>query len=495
VEKVQKRLSCNNPKTTGSTKRLANSAGQAWQAGDAWSTKLTGAFEGYRKAVPEAVVEQMLHGQSAFSQDPRLSAWVVMWLMIFQRLDPKGTLAVAVREMLLGPTRAFLREADGEKEKEPSANSSAYSQARSKLPLEVAEKVSDLIFESAWAEPQTPAGLDKPLFLLDGSAILLQHTPELAAAYPPQRNQHGVSHWPVMRALVAHDVVTGLAMRPSWGPVNGEGALSEQALAKDMLGRLPAGCGAMGDRNFGVFSMAYYCQQHDHPCLLRLTEARATKVNGGCKPSAGTDRAVRWLLTRHDRSGNPELPDQASVEGRLVVCQVTDANGKRQKLYFFTTLNLTPDKLLEVYGYRWNIETDLRSLKREVRLHMIEARSKAMVEKELVLAVAAYNLTRATMNQAASALNLDPRRFSFSLAQDTLNAFLPAFANARTDQERQQLTQRMLRIFEQSQLPDRSNRPSTPREIWPRPCAYPKRKVSPKRGTAEKFKVIKKGGA
>jgi hypothetical protein len=126
---------------------------------------------------------------------------------------------------------------------------------------------------------------------------------------------------------------------------------------------------------------------------------------------------------------------------------------------------------------------------------MIEAKCKTMAEKELVLAVAAYNLTRATMNQAATALNLDPRRFSFSLAQDTLNAFLPAFANARTDPERQQLMQRMLRIFEQSQLPDRSNRPSTPREIWPRPCAYPKRKVSPKRGTTAKFKAIKKGGA
>ena len=492
MQKVRKRLSGKNTKTTGSTKRLANGASQA---GDASPAKLTGAFEGYRKAVPQAVVEQMLYGQSAFSQDPRLSAWVVIWLMIFQRLDPKGTLAVTVREMLLGPTRVFLREADGGEQKELSANSSAYSQARSKLPLEVAEKVSDLIFESAWAEPKTLAGLDKPLFLLDGSAILLQHTPGLEAAYPPQRNQHGVSHWPVLRVLVAHDVVTGLAMRPSYGPVNGEGALSEQALAKDILSRLPAGSVAMGDRNFGVFSMAYYSQRHDHACLLRLTEARATKVNGGCKPAAGTDRAVRWVPTRHDRSGNPELPDQISVEGRLVVCKVTDANGERQKLYFFTTLDLTPDKLLEIYGYRWNIETDLRSLKREVRLHMMEAKSKSMVEKELVLAVAAYNLTRATMNQAATALNLDPRRFSFSLAQDTLNAFLPAFANARTDQERQQLMQRMLRIFEQSQLPDRSNRPSTPREIWPRPCPYPKRKISPKRGTAKKCTVTKKGGA
>ena len=39
------------------------------------------------------------------------------------------------------------------------------------------------------------------------------------------------------------------------------------------------------------------------------------------------------------------------------------ADGKRQKLYFFTTLDLPPKQILELYGYRWNIETDLRSLK------------------------------------------------------------------------------------------------------------------------------------
>jgi hypothetical protein len=491
----RKRKSCNT-NAIGAARRLDKCSSQESPAGGVpWTAKLTGAFERYRKAVPETVVEQMLLGQSAFSQEGRLTPWLVIWLMIFQRLDAKGTLGVAVRELLLGPTRAFVREPSGEAEKELSANTSAYSQARSKLPREVAEKVSDLIFESVWAEPKNLAGLDKPMFLLDGSSILLQHTQELVAAYPPQRNQHGTSHWPVMRALVAHDVVCGLAVRPSWGPVNGEGALSEQALAKDMLARLPAGCGVMGDRNFGVFSMAYHASQQDHPSLLRLTEARATKVNGGCKPSAGTDKAVRWVPTRHDRSGNPELTDQASVEGRLVVCKIEGSDGKPRKLYFFTTLDLTPDQLLEVYGYRWHIETDLRSLKREVGLHMLEAKSKAMVEKELVLAVASYNLTRSTMNQAAAALNLDPRRLSFSLAQDTLNAFLPSFASANSDQERQKLTQRMLRIFEQSQLPDRTKRRATPREIWPRPCAYPKRKVSPKRGLVAKCKVPKKGGA
>jgi hypothetical protein len=109
-----------------------------------------------------------------------------------------------------------------------------------------------------------------------------------------------------------------------------------------------------------------------------------------------------------------------------------------------------------------------------------------MVEKELVLGVAAYNLTRVAMNEAATALHLDPRQFSFSLAQDTLNAFLPVFAKATSDQEREQITQQMLRVFAQSRLPRRRKRRSAPRMIWPRPCPFPKRKIAQRRKVAEK---------
>jgi hypothetical protein len=247
---------------------------------------------------------------------------------------------------------------------------------------------------------------------------------------------------------------------------------------------------ALGDRNFGVFSMAYHARQDQHDCLFRLTAARAKKLHGGVLPRAGTDKQILWTCSRDDRRNNPELPQQASVEGRLVAVKVLDAAGKKQKLYFFTSLGLPTEQILDLYGYRWNIETDLRSLKREVRLHMLTAKSKDMVEKELVLAVAAYNLTRAAINQAATLLDVSPRQFSFSMARDTVQAFLPLFAAARSEEERQQIGQRMLRVLGQSMLPRRrKRRPSTPREVWPRPCAFPKRKVSQKGKVAKRAKI------
>jgi len=235
------------------------------------------------------------------------------------------------------------------------------------------------------------------MFLLDGTSILLPHSEESVPAYPPARNQHGASHWPVMRVVVAHDVVSALAVRPRWGPMYGDHAVSEQELAKDVMGRLPAGCGVMGDRNFGVFSMAYHAGQQNHPCLFRLTKSRANKLNGGMLPCAKTDKRIRWIPSRDDLRSNPEIPADAWVEGRLLVFKIR-TGGKPQKLYLFTALDLPADQILSLYGYRWNIETDLRSLKREVRLHMLDAGSPAMAEKELVLSITAVQISRRALS-------------------------------------------------------------------------------------------------
>src|ERR1017187_1146320 len=71
-------------------------------------------------------------------------------------------------------------------------------------------------------------------FLLDGSCIDLPHTPELVETYPPASNQLGASHWPTIRVLVAHDLVSGIALRPVYGSL----AVSEQSLAEQIIDRI-----------------------------------------------------------------------------------------------------------------------------------------------------------------------------------------------------------------------------------------------------------------
>ena len=42
------------------------------------------------------------------------------------------------------------------------------------------------------------------------------------------RLPYGEAHWPLLRMLVAHDLHTGLAMRPVWGAMHGCQAENKQ---------------------------------------------------------------------------------------------------------------------------------------------------------------------------------------------------------------------------------------------------------------------------
>jgi hypothetical protein len=180
----------------------------------------------YRQAASPAFFDQLGAELKLHFHHGVYTLVVVVWLTIVQRPHPKGTLLAvvqeAVRQLPPGWVRRLCKRL---REGSPSCHTGGYNQARRKLPQEeVVERVSDRIFEQLVAgAPEARPGWGRRLFLLDGSTLLLPNTPELAAAYPPTSNQHGLSHGPVMRVLVAHELIAGLAMRPEWGPVNGPG--------------------------------------------------------------------------------------------------------------------------------------------------------------------------------------------------------------------------------------------------------------------------------
>jgi len=355
-----------------------------------------------------------------------------------------------------------------------SPHAAAYCQARLQMPIVVARQVSDHILAQLMAElPACPAGCQQPVFLLDGSALDLAHTPELVDAYPPAQNQHGTAHWPIVRIAVMHNLANGLALRPSWGPMYGPKAVSEQALAEELMDRLPAGAVTVGDRNFGVFSIAHAASAKQLPVILRLTQQRFEKLAGAA--AAGQDLSVTWLASQSDRRTHPQLPEQAAVTGRLLVV-LMQTGSVTELLYLFTTLTLPAEQILELYRCRWNIETDLRSLKTTIRLEHIRAKTIDGMEKELMLAFTAYNLVRAVMGWAATEVGISPRALSFSQVQDVVRAALPLLAAADSQEQYQVHFQRMIHYACRCKLPQRSQRRSFPRLVWRHRPSFPNRK-------------------
>lgn len=411
---------------------------------------------------------------------------VVMWLMIWQRLQGNGTLETAVLELLRGLPASFWPRPCKRLPSDPetpgpnlSSHTGAYNKARQQLPLSIVEQSCDHVLQqlTEQATGWLPA-IGQRAFFLDGTSIRLPHTEALIQLYPPGSNQHGASHWPLIRMLVAHDLYTGLAMRPHWGPINGSQAVSEQGLLEQVIDRLPSESVALGDANFGVFSVAYVSTQRGHPVLLRLTIARAQRLAG--EPLRdGIDRHIEWRPSRDDRRNHPGLPADACVLGRLIVRQVQPSNGGAPFLLaLFTTLTAKSDEIVQLYGQRWNIEVDLRSLKGTLRLEELTCTTPQMVAKEIDLAMLAYNLVRAITYLAAEKAALPPRAFSFTRVRNVVNAFAPRIAAAPNESEARKLFDLMMRYVDQARLPKRKRkRTSYPRAVWPKACTYPKRKV------------------
>jgi hypothetical protein len=204
------------------------------------------------------------------------NASVVMWLMIAQRLQG-GNLATSVLELICGLPPSFWsrpckRLLPGPNGRPPrlSANTASYNEARHDLPLEVVEACFDQVFNELIAKtPGSGCGMGGRAFFVDGTSARTPHNPELCNAYPPATNQSGESHWPTLRLLVAHDLNTGLAMRPHWGPMYGPQAVSEQGLLEEVLHQLRSIFGGLCSRSTRLPDLAAIAAVAGHAAVGR----------------------------------------------------------------------------------------------------------------------------------------------------------------------------------------------------------------------------------
>jgi len=437
----------------------------------------------FQQLLSAEFLDQALAQAGVKSNNSVYSPLVVLWLLVAQRLQCGASMEAAVLELLHGlPASYWPRPCKRIRDwrahsKAPSSHTGAYNQARQALPLSVVQKSCDHIFRQLIAHMgQLASPTAIPTFLLDGSTIRVPHTPALRSVYPPSSNQYGEAHWPLLRVVVAHDVQTGLAMRPEWGPMNGDQAVSEQELLERAIDRLPPRAILIGDANFGVFSIAYAATQRQHPVVLRLTAERA-RCLAGEELRHGIDRPLVWMPSRADHKSHPGMPTDACVPGRLQVRQVQPNDGGEAFLLALFTTFSSVDDAFQSYGKRWNIETDLRTLKSTLCLDQLTCSTPDMVAKEIDLGIVAYNLVRALIGFASELSGIPPRGYSFTKVRRILDVFGPDLANAPDQQSAERILSEIMRCIQQSKLPRRKRkRPSSPREVWSRGSRYPSRK-------------------
>ncbi|HEY1496879.1 MAG TPA: transposase, partial [Candidatus Solibacter sp.] len=135
------------------------------------------------------------------------------------------------------------------------------------------------------------------------------------------------------------------------------------------------------------------------------------------------------------------------------------------------------DDSFAAYGKRWNIETDLRTLKNSLCLDQLTCSTPDMVAKEINLGFVAYNLVRAFIGFASELSGVPPRGYSFTKVRRILDVFGPDLANAPNERAAKHVMSQIMSLIQQSKLPIRKRkRPSYPRAVWSRGSRYPSRK-------------------
>jgi putative transposase len=438
----------------------------------------------FLRLLPHDFLAEQLQ-QEGIHQNCRIyNARVVLWLMTQQRLRGNVAMQEAVMSVVHGlPAEFWLRSPKRIAEQRVSGNDGSYSTARQELPVGVVERSSREVFRRLLeaTEGAVPE-LGQRAFFVDGTTLRTPCREELKQEFPPASNQHGEAHWPTVKMLVAHDLETGLALAPVWGAMSGPRAVSEPSLFYNLFAhRLPAGVVVVGDINFGVFSVAYAADQTRHPSVLRLQPSRAKAMLRGPLVD-GIDREFVWRPSRNDRQAHPDLPEDACVRGRIIVAAVQPDHGEAPfLLVLFTTIlprasaKERRELAVGLYGKRWNLELDLRTLKSTLELEQLTCTSPAMVEKEIQVAMLAYNLVRAVMYAAAKKSGLAPRRYSFTRVRNIVEHFLPFICNAKSCAEAELLIDKMMHYVEQAKLRHPKRRRSYPRAVWYEPKTFPSR--------------------
>jgi hypothetical protein len=402
---------------------------------------------------------------------------ITLWYFIWQWLQPRHTLEAVIADARRGGADGLCPRGRPLAKRLVSKSTAGFSKARGRLSPEWVRQCF-VQLASLLARLAQPTAPDMAVQLIDGSTKRMRPQGDIPQQFPPHRTRRKTSYWCVGRLVVSYCAYTGLAMGALLASIH----VSEQALAVQLMLEAAQRVLYIGDRNFGVWRVVRAAVQSGGHALVRLTQVRARKLLGKKRLPAFLDMPVLWTPTSHDQvdQGLEKLP----VAGRLIILKTRRPGFRALTLYLFTTLTdpaaYPPERLLELYGLRWQAELNFRTVKATLQMDQSEAKSAAMVLKEFYAGLMGYNLVRGCMVLAAQEAGCQPSQLSFSKVHILLAQMLAeVFLTGISAPARLRRLVWMRAEASAARLPRRrKRRPNEPRAQYYEPQVFPKMRGS-----------------
>jgi hypothetical protein len=334
-------------------------------------------------------VNQLLKESGQVWRERLLPPVVMLRLFVIQILS--GNCAIAALRQLVG----F------------DFSPSSYCEARKRLPLQLLQSLLAWMNEHVEKSLETaPRLIGTHIYIADGSTHSMKDTSELHEHFHlPSGQKEGVGY-PMGKIMGLLNAATGMFASLLGLPLfdhDMRSVISVHAM-------LAAGDILLGDRAFCSFAHIALLNARGVFACLRLHQRRKNTSRGlqrWKKPS----KCPAWMSPEQFQL----LP--AWIDVRIVCHTIAKKGFRTQQVFIATTLldeQQWPDeKIAELYGQRWQIETCFNHLKTTMNMNVLRCETVDGVMKELAVYLVVYNLIRLAMLKAARAQGVSVRRISF----------------------------------------------------------------------------------
>jgi Transposase DDE domain len=378
-----------------------------------------------RELLPANVLKAVVEEEAGGYRERVYPPLTTLGLFIGQALSADGACQDAVARHL---SERVARGEDG-----CSLSTGPYCKARQRLALSLIARLGVAVGERLErATPPAWMWRGRSVKLLDGTTVSMPDTAANQSVYPQSGVQKPGLGFPLAMLVALISLSTGAVLRWALGPCRGKHT-GEQALFRILMPHLNAGDVVLVDRyHCNYFTLALLTER-GVDILTRQHQRRLSDFRRG-RRLGRRDRLVLWQRPKRpswmDAETYARMPEtlslrQTEVAGRILVTTLADAN------------EVSARELDALYSRRWQVEVDLRSIKAEMGMDIVRAKSPEMVDKEIAVYLLAYNLVCALMARAAAATDVLARALSFKGTLQLLLAFqqhlrLSAARSART---------------------------------------------------------------
>jgi hypothetical protein len=350
-------------------------------------------------------------------------------------------------------------------------NTSAYCQARKRLPLDALSRVR----VGVAAAGEKMAGLWYGLRpkLIDGTTVSAPDTPKNQRAYPQSRSQKPGCGFPLIRLVGVFSLTTGVLLDYAKGNKHQH----ELRLLWKLLDLFKPGDLAVADRGFCSYVLLAWLLRRGVASLFRLHQRRPADLRQGQRLGKN-DRLFTWSKPQQKPRWLPQSwwkKIAAKLTVRVIRFQLYSPGYRPTSVTLVTTL-LDPLKypaqeIARLYARRWKIELWFRDIKTSMGMEVLRCKSPQMLHKELEMFFIAYNLIRCLIVEAGASNDVSLDRMSFKGTVDSVRQFSLAIAQARSKKKQNQLIVELLEVIARDEVPDRPDR-LEPRAVKRRPKPY-----------------------